>query len=686
MIRFSRWTLLCWLLVGIAGPAALSTAAGPSQTQKVTTQHSNVTVDADTGPGTQTVTLFGIALPASGGAVIGGTATNPFIVNPGSGTFLVGDGSGPLTIDGTVSAAQSGTWTIQPGNTANTTPWLMSIAQGGNTALVNASGQLSMNCANCSGSGVSQQDNTGFTAGTSNMVPMAGFVGSTSVTAGNAGALQMTGDRNLFVNLNKVGGTALALGQTTMSASLPVAIASNQSALTVTANAGTGDFLSVAAHTMNEALKEANAIGGQLDDTSPTAATEDNIAPLRITAQRAGHVNLRNNAGTEMGTSSNPLEVHVRSTSVGSTSENDDGSLATGVTGMSEMIAKSYAMDSQAAAWTRFTHQLLDFDSGAGTENLSVIGIALPGSGGPVAGGTAANPFTVALSATSAVNIKSADVNVGGPLTAAGQFISLQVGVAGGSMYGSAAVQITGTWVGTLSFEGNVDLSNYVPLEAYPVDGGAGVMATTGNGIWMIPTAGLKSIRVYGTALSSGTATVTIEATALDTRPLRSTTPIGTVAHDAVDSGNPLKIGAKASNALSGLTLVANADRTDLFAGLDGVLITRPHANLEDRVSGVGVITDGSSTSVVAAQGAGVRFCATTIIISNSSATNVTVDLRDGTAGAVLATLPAKADMGGAVVPLQTPLCTTANTAFAADPSAAASTVAVTAVGFKTKL
>ena len=44
------------------------------------------------------------------------------------------------------------------------------------------------------------------------------------------------------------------------------------------------------------------------------------------------------------------------------------------------------------------------------------------------------------------------------------------------------------------------------------------------------------------------------------------------VAHDAADSGNPHKIGAKAESALSGLTLVADGDRTDLYAGLDGVL------------------------------------------------------------------------------------------------------------------
>lgn len=35
-------------------------------------------------------------------------------------------------------ATQSGTWTVQPGNTANTTPWLATINQGGNSAVVKA--------------------------------------------------------------------------------------------------------------------------------------------------------------------------------------------------------------------------------------------------------------------------------------------------------------------------------------------------------------------------------------------------------------------------------------------------------------------------------------------------------------------------------------------------------------------
>jgi hypothetical protein len=156
--------------------------------------------------------------------------------------------------------------------------------------------------------------------------------------------------------------------------------------------------------------------------------------------------------------------------------------------------------------------------------------------------------------------------------------------------------------------------------------------------------------------------------------------------HDAVDGSGPIKIGAHATSSLAAETMVADSDRTNVNAGIDGVLITRPHCVLEDIVTATPVtITDGSSTSVLASPGAGLRNYITSISIANSSATFVTVDLRDGTAGAVLWTFPVPAT-GGVVYTFPVPLKFSVATAVAADPSAAASTITVSVNGFKSKV
>jgi hypothetical protein len=157
-----------------------------------------------------------------------------------------------------------------------------------------------------------------------------------------------------------------------------------------------------------------------------------------------------------------------------------------------------------------------------------------------------------------------------------------------------------------------------------------------------------------------------------------------TVAHDAADAGNPPKLGAKAESALSGITLVADGDRTDLYAGLDGVLITRPHCNLEDIVSGNASNTDGTNTQVIAAAGAGIKVYLTTIILTNTHATtDGYVEIKDGTT--VKMTIPVP-HASGAVVPLTVPIGGTANTAWNFDPSAAISTLTCSMVGFKSKI
>lgn len=160
----------------------------------------------------------------------------------------------------------------------------------------------------------------------------------------------------------------------------------------------------------------------------------------------------------------------------------------------------------------------------------------------------------------------------------------------------------------------------------------------------------------------------------------------GTVAHDSPDSGAPVKIGAKAVTALDTVTLVADGDRTDTYADLDGVLVTKPLTTFGDII--VTRVTDTGGTSTAFASFGAVastRNFVSTITVYNSSTTNGFLDLRDGTAGTVIYTIPLPA-LGGATINFPVPLRQpTANTALAYDVSAALTTVYISVVGFQSK-
>lgn len=154
---------------------------------------------------------------------------------------------------------------------------------------------------------------------------------------------------------------------------------------------------------------------------------------------------------------------------------------------------------------------------------------------------------------------------------------------------------------------------------------------------------------------------------------------------DEVNDAITAHLACAATTSLSGVTLVTDGGLANLRSGVDGVQITRPHCNLEDIVSGVTSITDGSSTSVIAAQGAGIVTYITDVIISNSSGTAVSVDIRDGASGSVKATFYAPAT-NGVTKTFTVPMPFSSNTAVCADPSNSASTIAVTLLGFTSKI
>ena len=186
-------------------------------TQSGTWNINNVsgTISLPTGAATES-TLSSLNGKTTAAATLADNTANPSA--GGNSAFnMVYDGStwdrwtGGVTQSGTWTVTQSGTWTVQPGNTANTTPWLTSISQGGNTAAVNASGQLSITCANCSGSGASSVDNSAFTFGTTSGAGAMFVVDDTStnsVTENSLGAARMSSSRVPYSVLSNAAGTA----------------------------------------------------------------------------------------------------------------------------------------------------------------------------------------------------------------------------------------------------------------------------------------------------------------------------------------------------------------------------------------------------------------------------------------------------------------------------------------------
>ena len=74
---------------------------------------------------------------------------------------------------------------------------------------------------------------------------------------------------------------------------------------------------------------------------------------------------------------------------------------------------------------------------------------------------------------------------------------------------GSIGIQITGTWAGTITFQGTVDNVNYASILVAPSTSLTPVSTTTANGMWTAGTGGLSAVRVVFTAYTSGTAAVT---------------------------------------------------------------------------------------------------------------------------------------------------------------------------------
>lgn len=214
----------------------------------------------------------------------------------GDGTVV--DNSNPLPTSG--GGGSSGTQYADGTavNPATATAILWNDA--GTVRVPSAAKPFPVNVVAGSGSGLSVQDEAAWTAGTSNFVPGGGVFNdsATALTSGQQGTLRVTAQRGQHVNLRNNSGTEIGTsgnpvrtdptGTTTQpvsAASLPLPTGAAVGAADEAAwTAGTSIF---------------NPVGGVFND-SAAALTAGQQGAQRLTANRAGHVNLRDASGNEL--------------------------------------------------------------------------------------------------------------------------------------------------------------------------------------------------------------------------------------------------------------------------------------------------------------------------------------------------------------------------------------------------
>lgn len=86
-----------------------------------------------------------------------------------------------------------------------------------------------------------------------------------------------------------------------------------------------------------------------------------------------------------------------------------------------------------------------------------------------------------------------------------------QKGMVGCEAGGDVGIQLRGTFVATITFEGTVDKVNWIAAGAVPAAGGAEVTSGAVPGIWEIINRGYHAVRARCTAFTSGDVEVIFE-------------------------------------------------------------------------------------------------------------------------------------------------------------------------------
>lgn len=261
----------------------------------------------------------------------------------------------------------------------------------------------------------------------------------------------------------------------------------------------------------------------------------------------------------------------------------------------------------------------------------------------------------------------------------------------------TVAIQIVGTYTGTLSVQTTVDNVNWVTnsnsfLLNVASNTYASAISSGTQSIYQANISGALAVRVTGLAAMTGTATITLRATpgfgALSGIGTLSTLAGGQAAHSSASTGAPVRVGGRVNTAAD-TTLVAG-DASDLFVTTSGALVDKPYSVPEldwQASSGLTALATTTSTALKSAGAAGIRNYCTAIQLYNSSATvATTVTILDGAVVLWTGFLPATSaalQLLGVEVVFPTPLRGTAATALNIQLGTTAANVYYNAQGYQ---
>jgi len=385
----------------------------------------------------------------------------------------------------------TGSVTANAGTNLNTS--LLALEAGGNLATIAGaitSSKMQTNLAQVGGSSIALGQTTMLAsvpvvlASNQSTIVISGSVTANAGTNLNTSLLALEAGGNLATiagaitsskmqdNLAQVGGAAIALGQTTMSAGIPVTLASNQTAIPVsqsaTWNIGTVTNLS-----------QMSGVAISLNN----GATDTGTQRVTISSDSTGQVKLATGANTF-----GQLTAH-QSTNV---DQIGGGSLALGQTTMSASIPVAFANNQSSLAVTGTFFQA--------TQPVSLLQDSSPATQNITAADAATTTTTGANNQPFYTGIPTANS------AASFAIVSLD----------TVFIQITGTWSATLqpevSFDGGTTWflrGVHQPGTNYSAGSVVGT-GTAGNFAGTMNVAGCTNVRVRCTAFTSGTAVVFI--------------------------------------------------------------------------------------------------------------------------------------------------------------------------------